>query len=103
VLGLTRGVTEREKMTTGSKCDRCDEFIADLDAGFSPAMQGMQHGGCGGNWVAAVEEEPISHPDEPEGEERYTFGCDSGHRWEATEAEDIAADHRCPTCGEYWQ
>lgn len=36
-------------------------------------------------------------------EPRYRFECDNGHRWTATDAEDRAADHKCPTCGEYWE
>lgn len=34
--------------------------------------------------------------------EKWSFGCDNGHRWQATKAEDDAADHKCPVCGEYW-
>jgi hypothetical protein len=33
---------------------------------------------------------------------KFSYGCDRGHRWTATEAEDRAAGHRCPQCGEYW-
>ncbi len=33
---------------------------------------------------------------------KYNYCCDNGHRWEYTDAEDLAADHKCPTCGEYW-
>jgi hypothetical protein len=28
--------------------------------------------------------------------------CDNGHRWSNTDADDKAADHRCPKCEEYW-
>lgn len=34
-----------------NECERCGEQITDIDAGFSPADQGMAHGGCGGRWV----------------------------------------------------
>jgi hypothetical protein len=34
---------------------------------------------------------------------KYCYQCDNGHKWYATEAEDKAAGHRCPECGEYWQ
>ena len=34
---------------------------------------------------------------------KWGYGCDNGHRWTATDAEDGAADHKCPICGEYWQ
>lgn len=40
-------------------------------------------------------------PVKPE-DEVYDFFCDNGHKWQATKAEDEAADHRCPVCGEYW-
>lgn len=32
-----------------SKCDRCGETVADIDAGFSPGMHEMRHE-CGGTW-----------------------------------------------------
>lgn len=32
----------------------------------------------------------------------YSFVCDRGHRWQATNAQDEANGHKCPTCGEYW-
>lgn len=32
-----------------SKCDKCGEVVADIDAGFSPGVQGMKHE-CGGTW-----------------------------------------------------
>ena len=35
--------------STSNICDGCGETIDDLDAGFSPAVQGMRHG-CGGTW-----------------------------------------------------
>lgn len=43
-------------MTKGSRCDKCGEFISDIDAGFSPGLQGMKHGDtCGGTWRIAAE------------------------------------------------
>jgi hypothetical protein len=36
-----------------SKCDGCGETVADIDAGFSPAVHGMRHD-CGGTWRAVV-------------------------------------------------
>lgn len=33
---------------------------------------------------------------------RMEYACDNGHRWLATRAEDEAADHKCPICGDYW-
>lgn len=32
-----------------NKCDKCGEIVSDIDAGFSPAVQGMTHE-CGGTW-----------------------------------------------------
>lgn len=32
-----------------SLCDRCGETVSDIDAGFSPGLQGMMHS-CGGTW-----------------------------------------------------
>lgn len=32
-----------------SICDSCGEIVADIDAGFSPAVHGMAHE-CGGRW-----------------------------------------------------
>ena len=40
-----------------SKCDKCGEIVSDLDAGFSPGMHGMKHGGCGGTWRVIEESE----------------------------------------------
>jgi|GEM_PF-4909593 len=36
-------------------------------------------------------------------DEWWTFSCDNGHQWKATDEEDEAAGHRCPICGDYWQ
>lgn len=34
-----------------SKCDKCGEIVQDIDAGFSPGLHEMGHGGgCGGTW-----------------------------------------------------
>ena len=33
---------------------------------------------------------------------KYSYECDRGHRWRATDAEDLAAGHKCPRCGGYW-
>lgn len=32
-----------------SRCDKCGEIVADIDAGFSPGLQKMGHE-CGGQW-----------------------------------------------------
>lgn len=32
----------------------------------------------------------------------WNFECDNGHKWQATEAQDIANDGKCPKCGEPW-
>lgn len=37
------------EMESASRCDRCGEIVADIDAGFSPATQLMAHD-CGGAW-----------------------------------------------------
>ncbi len=34
---------------------------------------------------------------------KWSYRCDNGHQWTATDAEDKAADHHCPTCGNSWQ
>jgi hypothetical protein len=39
----------------------------------------------------------------PDCEGELVWADDNGHRWEATEEEDNAAGHKCPTCGDYWQ
>jgi hypothetical protein len=33
-----------------SRCDKCGEYVSDIDAGFSPGLHEMGHGGCGGTW-----------------------------------------------------
>jgi hypothetical protein len=43
------------------------------------------------------------YPDTCETHRKWRFACDNGHVWHATTAEDDAAEHKCPTCGEYWQ
>lgn len=52
-----------------------------------------------------VEEGPGDWPTHCPEHTRTTraFRCDAGHHWTSTEAEDRARDHRCPTCGDYWQ
>ena len=45
---------------------------------------------------------PGEYPDTCREHRKWTFRCDNGHTWQATDAEDKANDHRCPTCGEYW-
>jgi hypothetical protein len=47
---------------TGSKCDRCGETVADIDAGFSPGVHGMRHD-CGGTWRVVDVEDPTSGDD----------------------------------------
>lgn len=34
---------------SASRCDKCGEIVADIDAGFSPGLQAMTHD-CGGKW-----------------------------------------------------
>lgn len=34
----------------GSACDRCGDYVSDLDAGFSPGLHEMRCS-CGGTWV----------------------------------------------------
>ena len=46
-------------LAAADRCDGCGEVVSHLDAGFSPATQGMAHG-CGGRWVPAIEEEEMS-------------------------------------------
>lgn len=36
-------------MESASRCDKCDETVADIDAGFSPGLHEMAHE-CGGTW-----------------------------------------------------
>lgn len=50
--------------------------------------------------LLVVRDDPIAPPP---GEEPERYECDNGHVWHATEEEDAAAGHRCPTCGDYWQ
>lgn len=49
-------------------------------------------------WTGTEYEQPAECPRH----RRWSFSCDNGHRWQATDAEDAAAGHKCPTCGEYW-
>lgn len=42
-------VEQHEHQVSGSRCDKCGETVTDLDAGFSPGVQGMDHD-CGGTW-----------------------------------------------------
>lgn len=37
------------ELESASRCDRCGEVVADIDAGFSPGMHAMGHE-CGGRW-----------------------------------------------------
>ena len=41
---------EKDNYTYGSKCDRCGEFISDIDAGFCVWHRNTPHENCGGNW-----------------------------------------------------
>lgn len=88
-------------MTTyASRCDRCGETITDLDAGFSPAVQGMGHANCGGKFQRVTLTE--DQPPEVEAEAKpkmVTCECDNGHRWQT---DDPQRDLRCPQCGQYW-
>lgn len=77
-------------------CPDCGGDVVWHEAGYVPGTRKCQ--GCGSLFSVQVE----SAPEPPVGPERYSFECDNGHRWEATEAEDAAADHRCPVCGEGW-
>lgn len=36
-------------MESASRCDKCGEIVADIDAGFSPGLHEMAHE-CGGTW-----------------------------------------------------
>jgi len=51
----------------GSKCDRCGEFVADLDAGFCPAIHGMTHHDCGGRWQHATIDDGVSSYQDDDG------------------------------------
>ena len=38
----------------GSRCDQCNEWISDLDAGFNIGSHGIWHEDCGGSWQVAT-------------------------------------------------
>ena len=38
-----------DNFESASRCDKCGEIVADIDAGFSPSSQKMKHE-CGGRW-----------------------------------------------------
>jgi hypothetical protein len=54
---------KRADSERASKCSRCGEVVRDIDAGFSPGLQGMGHAGCGGSWKIFTVERP--EPAEP--------------------------------------
>jgi hypothetical protein len=45
----------------------------------------------------------VTEPEPEVGIPLFSYECDNGHRWVRTEQDDIAADHKCPACGGYWQ
>jgi hypothetical protein len=55
---------------SASKCDRCGEVVADIDAGFSPGLHGMAHD-CGGTWIRV--------PDAPESDDEADARADHEH------------------------
>lgn len=77
-------------------CPDCGCEVVWGEAGLVPGARECV--GCGSRF--SVETDRVPEP-EPE-VERFSFECDNGHRWDATEAEDHAAEHKCPTCGDYW-
>ena len=49
-----------------SRCDKCGEYVSDVDAGFSPGLHEMKHD-CGGTWRCP--EEPPDYTEEYEAHE----------------------------------
>jgi len=78
-------------------CPDCGGELVWYEAGYVPGTRKCTS--CGSLFSVGTREEPEPDP----GPKRHAFECDNGHRWTATEAEDQAAGHRCPECGEYWQ
>lgn len=83
-------------------CPDCGGEIVWYEAGYVPGTRKCL--GCGSMFSIQVDAttEPPKGPKVDTGPARFSFECDNGHRWQATEAEDKAADHRCPVCGEDW-
>ncbi len=82
-----------------------------LDTGFDPFLTGgwgrctkaklAEHGYIVDPQAFAAIDLREQATDQPK--ETLWFECDAGHRWQATDEQDRAAGHKCPTCGDYWQ
>ena len=53
INGLTHNTDTQDnamrERENASRCDKCGETVADIDAGFSPGCHQMRHE-CGGTW-----------------------------------------------------
>ena len=78
------------------KCSKCGEIVKHIDAGFSPALQGMGHD-CGGKWVPDAPP-GWDDPDAPTPPRRHPVG---GHS-PATGEERKMAIPLCAYCATHY-
>ena len=78
-------------------CPDCGGELFWAEAGHVPGARECET--CGSLFSVETVTEQDAVPEEP----TNTYACDNGHRWSATEEQDISNEHRCPTCGEFWQ
>ena len=79
-LGYVVDAAEVDRLERGHHCETCQEPVE-------------------AQWTGLNYE----YPSQCREHHKYSYACDNGHRWTVTDAEDEAANHQCPTCGDYWQ